>query len=60
MRPDLLAGAAVSHVRGELDTETTGGGTRVQGAHETTVTSVHPYVAWLPSDGPTLASAMDR
>ncbi len=59
VRPDLLAGAALSHARGELDTRTTGAaGGRVKGVHETTITSVHPYAAWLLPDGSTLWASL--
>ncbi len=59
VRPDLLAGAALSHARGELDTQTTGAaGGRVKGVHETTITSVHPYAAWLLPDGSTLWASL--
>ncbi len=58
VRPDLLAGAALSHARGELDTEVTGEDGRVQGVHETTITSVHPYAAWLAPDGSTLWASL--
>ncbi len=54
LRPDLLAGAALSHVRGELDTQTD----QVKGVHETTITSVHPYAAWLLADGSTLWASL--
>ncbi len=54
VRPDLLAGAALSHARGELDTQTGG----VKGVHETTITSVHPYAAWLAPDGSTLWASL--
>ncbi len=56
VRPDLLAGAALSHARGELDTQTTDGG--VKGVHETTITSVHPYAGWLLPDGSTLWASL--
>ncbi len=56
VRPDLLAGAALSHARGELGTQTTDSG--VKGVHETTITSVHPYAAWLLPDGSTLWASL--
>ena len=58
VRPDLLAGAALSHARGELDTQTTGGGGRVKGVHETTLTSLNPYAAWLSPDGSNLWASL--
>ncbi len=58
VRPDLLAGAALSHAWGELDTETSGGGGRVKGVHETVVTSFNPYAAWLAPDGSTLWASL--
>ncbi len=54
LRPDLLAGAAVSHAKGEIDAESAGGGHRTKSTHKTTLTSVHPYLAWLMADGSNL------
>ena len=55
VRPDLLAGLAVSHAESRVDAATSGdGGVRVESVHETTVTSVNPYVAWLSPDGASL------
>ena len=55
VRPDLLAGLAVSHAESRVDAATAGdGGVRVESVHETTVTSVNPYVAWLSPDGASL------
>ena len=47
LRPDLLVGAAVSHARSETDAETEG----VKSVHETELTAVHPYAAWMPRAG---------
>ncbi len=46
----LLAGAGLSHVRGKLNTRTTGADGQVKDVHETTLTSLNPYAAWLLPD----------
>ena len=50
LRPDLLAGAAVSYSESDLDAETDG----MRSVYETRLTSVSPYVAWLFEDGSSL------
>ena len=50
-RPDLVAGAAVAYSESDLDA---GVGDGVQVAHETKITSLNPYVAWLQADGSNL------
>ncbi len=53
VRPDLLAGAAVSYAKGKVDAVSRGGdGTKSR--HESRVVSVNPYLAWLRADGTTL------
>ncbi len=55
LRRNLLAGMAVSWSEGKVDTGTAdGGGGEVDGTHETTVTSINPYLAWLSPDGSNL------
>ncbi len=55
LRADVLAGVALSHSRGELDTEVDdAGGNRVKGVYKTELTAVHPYAAWLSGDGSNL------
>ncbi len=47
LRPELLLGWAVSRSEGDFDAE----GEGYQGLYETSLTSVHPYVAWLSPGG---------
>ncbi len=51
MRSDLLAGLALSYSRGKVQAQTTTGSTTVDSRHETSLTSLSPYVAWLVADG---------
>ena len=52
IRPDLLAGAALSYGQGEVDTQTTDrNGQRIAGTYETTLTTIHPYVSQGWADG---------
>ena len=51
LKRNLLAGLSVSHSRGTLDyTELIGADPR-QGDHETTLTSLNPYVGWMLDSG---------
>ena len=51
LKRNLLAGLSLSHSRGTLDyTERIGVGPR-QGDHETTLTSLNPYVGWMLESG---------
>ena len=53
LRPNLLVGAALSYARSDADaTVTTADG--VQSVHETELTSLTPYGAWLLDDGSSL------
>ena len=54
LRPDLLAGVAVSYSLGELDAEHTGQTRTTRSTYETDLTAVQPYVAWLGADGSSL------
>ena len=54
LRPDLLAGVAVSYSLGELDAEHTGPTRTMTSTYETDLTAVQPYVAWLGADGSSL------
>ncbi len=47
LRPELLLGWAVSRSEGDFDAD----GEGYQGLYETSLTSVHPYVAWLSPGG---------
>ena len=59
IRPDLLAGAALSYGEGEVDTQTTeSDGSRIAGTYETTLTSIHPYVSHVLADGSHLWGSM--
>ncbi len=51
MRSDLLTGLALSYSRGKVQAQTTTGSTTVDSRHETSLTSLSPYVAWLVADG---------
>ncbi len=53
VRPDLLAGAAVSYAKGKVDAVSKRGD-RTKSIHESRVVSVNPYLAWLRADGTTL------
>ncbi len=53
VRPDLLAGAAVSYAKGKVDAVSKRGD-RTKSRHESRVVSVNPYLAWLRADGTTL------
>ena len=50
LRPDLLAGAAVSYSESDIDARTD----EIESVYETRLTAVHPYVAWLSGDGSNL------
>ena len=54
LRPDLLAGVAVSYSLGELDAVHTGQTRTTTITYETDLTAVQPYVAWLGADGSSL------
>ena len=54
LRPDLLAGVAVSYSLGELDADHTGRTRTTRSTYETDLTAVQPYVAWLGADGSSL------
>ena len=59
IRPDLLAGAALSYGEGEVDTQTTeSDGSRIAGTYETTLTAIHPYVSHMLADGSHLWGSM--
>ena len=59
IRPDLLAGAALSYAEGEVDTQTTDNdGSRIAGTYETTLTAIHPYVSHVLADGSHLWGSM--
>ena len=59
IRPDLLAGAALSYAEGEVDTQTTeSDGSRIAGTYETTLTAIHPYVSHMLADGSHLWGSM--
>ena len=59
IRPDLLAGAALSYAEGEVDTKTTDhDGSRIAGTYETTLTAIHPYVSHVLADGSHLWGSM--
>ena len=59
IRSDLLAGAALSHAEGEVDTQTTDNdGSRIAGTYETTLTAIHPYVSHVLADGSHLWGSM--
>ena len=59
IRPDLLAGAALSYGEGEVDTQTTDNdGSRIAGTYETTLTAIHPYVSHVLADGSHLWGSM--
>ena len=59
IRPDLLAGAALSYGEGEVDTQTTDNdGSRIAGTYETTLTAIHPYVSHVLVDGSHLWGSM--
>ena len=59
IRPDLLAGAALSYGEGEVDTQTTErDGSRIAGTYETTLTAIHPYVSHMLADGSHLWGSM--
>ena len=59
IRPDLLAGAALSYGQGEVDTQTAGSdGSRIAGTYETTLTAIHPYVSHMLADGSHLWGSM--
>ena len=59
IRPDLLAGAALSYGEGEVDTQTTeSDGSRIAGTYETTLTAIHPYVSHVLADGSHLWGSM--
>ena len=52
LRPDLLAGLALSRTQGNVDAHTADG--RVRRAHETVINAISPYAAWLLPDGSVL------
>ena len=59
IRPDLLAGAALSYAEGEVDTQTADrDGSRIAGTYETTLTAIHPYVSHVLADGSHLWGSM--
>ena len=59
IRPDLLAGAALSYAEGEVDTQTADrDGGRIAGTYETTLTAIHPYVSHVLADGSHLWGSM--
>ena len=59
IRPDLLAGAALSYAEGEVDTQTAdSNGSRIAGTYETTLTAIHPYVSHVLADGSHLWGSM--
>ena len=46
--PDILGGVAVSHSTGSFDFTDKTGASPVEGEYGTAMTSVNPYLAWLP------------
>ena len=59
IRPDLLAGAALSYAEGEVDTQTADrDDSRIAGTYETTLTAIHPYVSHVLADGSHLWGSM--
>ena len=51
LKRNLLAGLSVSHSRGTLDFTERIGADPGQGDHETTLTSLNPYVGWMLDSG---------
>ena len=51
LKRNLLAGLSVSHSRGTLDFTERIGADPMQGDHETTLTSLNPYVGWMLDSG---------
>ena len=54
LRPDLLAGLAVSRSSGSFRYNAGGGAEEVGGKHELRLTGIHPYLAWSVSPGLTV------
>ncbi len=50
LRPDLLAGMALSYSEGEVDTASEGQNQRVESDHTTQLLSLHPYMAWITEE----------
>ena len=54
LRPELLAGVALSWHEGDVDYDVVDGTKRVKGTSRSRMTSVHPYLGWFPSEGSSL------
>ena len=60
LREDLLAGVALSWLRGSFDWTGRGeaGYRELEGSHESRMTSLHPYVGWWPGGGVSLWASL--